>query len=46
MPDEVLALLAEGDQRRRTGATDWNERSSRSHSVFVVVSFSSSHRSS
>lgn len=38
MPSEVLALLAEGDQRRRTGATDWNERSSRSHSVFVVVS--------
>lgn len=38
MPSDVLDLLAEGDQRRRTGATDWNERSSRSHSVFVVVS--------
>lgn len=36
-PEEVLALLAEGDQRRRTGATDWNERSSRSHSVFMVT---------
>lgn len=36
-PEEVLALLAEGDQRRRTGATDWNERSSRSHSVFTVT---------
>lgn len=37
LPSEILALLHEGDLRRRTGATDWNERSSRSHSVFVVV---------
>ncbi|SCV68035.1 BQ2448_156 [Microbotryum intermedium] len=37
MPSEVLSLLHEGDQRRRVGATDWNERSSRSHSVFVVT---------
>ena len=38
MPSEVLSILREGDLRRRVGATDWNERSSRSHSVFVVVS--------
>lgn len=38
MPSEVLSLLREGDTRRRVGATDWNERSSRSHAVFMVVS--------
>lgn len=38
MPTEVLAILREGDTRRRVGATDWNERSSRSHAVFMVVS--------
>lgn len=38
MPHEVLAILAEGEVRRKTGATDWNLRSSRSHCVFVVVS--------
>ncbi|KAK4052258.1 Kinesin-like protein kip2 [Microbotryomycetes sp. JL221] len=37
MPSEVLNLLRQGDVRRRVGATDWNERSSRSHSVFVVT---------
>lgn len=37
MSSEVLSILREGDLRRRVGATDWNERSSRSHSVFVVV---------
>ncbi|KAK4046636.1 Kinesin-like protein kip2 [Microbotryomycetes sp. JL201] len=36
MPSEVLSILREGDLRRRVGATDWNERSSRSHSVFMV----------
>ncbi|KAL8276120.1 hypothetical protein RQP46_011469 [Phenoliferia psychrophenolica] len=36
-PEEVLQLLAEGEQGRRTGATDWNERSSRSHVVFMVT---------
>ena len=37
--DDVVRYLAEGDRRRRVGMTDWNERSSRSHSVFTVVSF-------
>lgn len=36
--DDVVRYLAEGDRRRRVGMTDWNERSSRSHSVFTVVS--------
>ena len=38
MPQEVLEVLREGEQRRRVGQTDWNERSSRSHCVFIVVS--------
>lgn len=38
LPEEVLEVLKEGETRRRVGATDWNERSSRSHCVFVVVS--------
>ncbi|GAA5893182.1 hypothetical protein JCM6882_003906 [Rhodosporidiobolus microsporus] len=37
LPAEVLEVLREGEQRRRVGATDWNERSSRSHCVFVVT---------
>ncbi|GAA5865939.1 hypothetical protein JCM3774_005528 [Rhodotorula dairenensis] len=37
LPDEVLEVLKEGDMRRRVGATDWNERSSRSHCVFIVT---------
>lgn len=37
-PGEVLNLLREGELRRKTGMTDWNERSSRSHCVFIVVS--------
>ncbi|GAA5828070.1 hypothetical protein JCM11251_005717 [Rhodosporidiobolus azoricus] len=37
LPNEVLDVLKEGDMRRRVGATDWNERSSRSHCVFVVT---------
>lgn len=36
-PDEVMHLLEEGEKRRRVGMTDWNERSSRSHCVFIVV---------
>ncbi|KAM0749105.1 kinesin-domain-containing protein [Meredithblackwellia eburnea MCA 4105] len=35
--EEVLQLLEEGEGRRRTGATDWNERSSRGHVVFMVT---------
>lgn len=34
---DVLAILEEGETRRRTGCTEWNERSSRSHCVFVVT---------
>ncbi|GAA5980414.1 hypothetical protein JCM5350_001490 [Sporobolomyces pararoseus] len=37
MPQEVLEVLREGEQRRRVGQTDWNERSSRSHCVFIVT---------
>ncbi|KAL7341687.1 kinesin motor domain-containing protein [Rhodotorula toruloides] len=36
LPEEVLEVLKEGETRRRVGATDWNERSSRSHCVFIV----------
>jgi centromeric protein E len=35
---EVKKVLEMGERRRRTGVTDWNERSSRSHSVFRIVS--------
>ena len=34
---EVLGLLQTGFQRRRTVATDMNERSSRSHAVFMLT---------
>lgn len=37
LPGDVLDVLREGEARRRVGATDWNERSSRSHCVFIVV---------
>ncbi|TNY18247.1 kinesin motor domain-containing protein [Rhodotorula diobovata] len=37
LPEEVLEVLREGETRRRVGATDWNERSSRSHCVFIVT---------
>lgn len=33
----VKKVLERGDANRRTATTDWNERSSRSHSVFRVV---------
>jgi len=33
---DVSALLARGDLNRHTSATDWNQRSSRSHCVFQV----------
>lgn len=35
--DQVAALLKRGEQNRHTGRTDFNERSSRSHSVFQIV---------
>lgn len=36
-PAEVLELLEAGQALRRTAATDWNERSSRSHCVLTVT---------
>ncbi|ODO06440.1 centromeric protein E [Cryptococcus wingfieldii CBS 7118] len=36
-PEDVMELLEKGNAQRRIGATDWNERSSRSHCVFTVV---------
>ena len=33
----VKKVLERGDANRRTASTDWNERSSRSHSVFRIV---------
>lgn len=33
----VKEVLERGESNRRTASTDWNERSSRSHSVFRVV---------
>ena len=33
----VKKVLERGDANRRTASTDWNERSSRSHSVFCGV---------
>ncbi|KPV72139.1 uncharacterized protein RHOBADRAFT_18490 [Rhodotorula graminis WP1] len=37
LPGDVLDVLREGETRRRVGATDWNERSSRSHCVFITI---------
>nr|XP_031863411.1 uncharacterized protein CI109_001287 [Kwoniella shandongensis]KAA5530483.1 hypothetical protein CI109_001287 [Kwoniella shandongensis] len=36
-PEDVMELLEKGNAGRRIGATDWNERSSRSHCVFTIV---------
>lgn len=36
-PKDVVDLLDKGNTNRKTGATDWNERSSRSHAVFTIV---------
>ncbi|WRT66518.1 uncharacterized protein IL334_003477 [Kwoniella shivajii] len=36
-PQDVIDLLDKGNAQRRIGATDWNERSSRSHCVFTIV---------
>ncbi|WVQ99545.1 hypothetical protein IAU59_006681 [Kwoniella sp. CBS 9459] len=36
-PQDVMDLLERGNAGRRIGATDWNERSSRSHCVFTIV---------
>jgi centromeric protein E len=34
---EMKEVITRGEGNRRTASTDWNERSSRSHSVFRVV---------
>lgn len=36
-PEDVLRLLEDGQRMRHVGATDWNERSSRSHCVFQIT---------
>lgn len=36
-PMQVLEALTRGQKARHVGATDWNERSSRSHTVFTMV---------
>lgn len=35
----IREVIERGDRNRRTAATDWNERSSRSHSVFRLVCY-------
>jgi len=35
--EEVRRLLKMGEDRRKVGGTDWNQRSSRSHCVFRMV---------
>ncbi len=35
--EEVRRLLKVGEDRRKVGGTDWNQRSSRSHCVFRIV---------
>ncbi|KAJ1038890.1 hypothetical protein NDA11_005517 [Ustilago hordei] len=35
--DAVLDLINRGQEERHVGATDWNERSSRSHCVFTLT---------
>ncbi|KAK1925901.1 P-loop containing nucleoside triphosphate hydrolase protein [Papiliotrema laurentii] len=35
--EEVRRLLQTGEDRRKVGGTDWNQRSSRSHCVFRIV---------
>jgi len=36
-PDHVLQLLKQGESRRRTGSTEMNKGSSRSHSIFRIL---------
>ncbi|PLW36331.1 hypothetical protein PCANC_19444 [Puccinia coronata f. sp. avenae] len=36
-PMQVLEVLTRGEKARHVGATDWNERSSRSHTVFTMT---------
>ncbi|KAH9818521.1 kinesin motor domain-containing protein, partial [Melampsora americana] len=36
-PLQVITTLQKGEKARHVGATDWNERSSRSHTVFTMT---------
>ena len=36
-PNQVLQLLKQGESRRRTGSTEMNKGSSRSHSIFRIL---------
>ncbi|CAO1637354.1 unnamed protein product [Sympodiomycopsis kandeliae] len=36
-PDAIFRLLERGQKNRHVNATDWNERSSRSHTAFRIV---------
>lgn len=37
-PGQVFALMRQGNKNRKVGCTDMNERSSRSHTIFKIVS--------
>lgn len=36
-PSQIHAVLKRGEANRHIGATDWNERSSRSHTCFKII---------
>ncbi|XP_076243919.1 uncharacterized protein LOC143185079 [Calliopsis andreniformis] len=36
-PENVLSIMKKGDKNRRTGETNMNERSSRSHTIFRIT---------
>ncbi|XP_063379852.1 centromere-associated protein E-like [Cydia fagiglandana] len=42
-PEEVLDIMKEGEANRHTGATNMNEESSRSHSIFQITIESREH---
>lgn len=37
-PENVLSIMNKGNKRRRIGETNMNDRSSRSHTIFRIVS--------
>ncbi|SAL98373.1 hypothetical protein [Absidia glauca] len=45
-PEEVMAFIKLGEERRHTGETDFNENSSRSHTIFQLIIESKSRVSS
>lgn len=38
-PENILSLMSKGNKNRRIGETNMNERSSRSHTIFRIVSY-------